>query len=320
MVIREKSFWAPASCDLGGIAAFRRFRELVDWADIMHFHFPWPFADLLNWAVRSRKPKILTYHSDIIRQKLLGALYAPLMANTLRSMDAVIATSPAYATTSAYLRRNVSPDRLRVIPLGIEDRINTPLALPDIDHWLGRWGIAGQPYVLALGVLRYYKGLHTLIDAAAAIQGMIVIAGTGPEEKNLQEQIARRGVKNIIFVGQVSDDEKTVLLSHCRALVLASHLRSEAFGMVLVEASMHGKPMVCCEVGTGTSFVNAHNETGFVISPENHVELAQAINTLLLETELARSMGRAARKRYECLFSGNALGQAYADLYWSVIG
>lgn len=89
--------------------------------------------------------------------------------------------------------------------------------------------------------------------------------------------------------------------------------------MVLVEASMMGKPMVTCEIGTGTSFVNLHDETGFVVPPESPVALAQAMNALLGDGMLAENLGHAARRRYEALFSGPALGRAYAQLYQDVL-
>jgi rhamnosyl/mannosyltransferase len=103
-------------------------------------------------------------------------------------------------------------------------------------------------------------------------------------------------------------------------LVLPSHLRSEAFGMVLVEAAMIGKPMISCEINTGTSFVNADGETGFVVEPGSPRALAEAMSRLLEDEALALQMGQAARRRYEQLFSGAALGQAYARLYRKVAG
>jgi glycosyltransferase involved in cell wall biosynthesis len=319
MVIREKSYGAPASCDLGGLAAFRRFQEMADWADILHFHFPWPFADLLNWATAPSKPRIITYHSDIVRQKMTGLLYAPLMRRTLGSMDAVIATSPGYVATSPFLQQYVTSDRLKVIALGIEEQAGEDNDTHIAKEYLRRWCLYGKPYVLALGVLRYYKGLHVLINAARAIQGTIVIAGCGPEGKKLLAQAADLGVKNVIFLGQVTDQEKSFLLHHCRSLVLASHLRSEAFGMVLVEAAMYGKPMVCCEIGTGTSYVNRHNETGFVVPPENPEALARAVNVFLRDEEVAKTMGQAARRRYESFFTAKILGQQYIDVYEKIV-
>jgi rhamnosyl/mannosyltransferase len=318
-VIREKSWAAPASCDLGGPSAVIRYREMVDWADVVHFHFPWPFADVLHLLGRTKKPTVMTYHSDIVRQKLLGTVYGPLMRRTLRSMSAVVATSPAYARTSETLAACVSKARLKTIPLGIIDYRDEPQS-PDVQRDLeSRLGLAaGEPYFLALGVLRYYKGLHTLVEAAPHVRGKIVIAGSGPERERLAALARERGASNVVFAGQVSHEEKIALLKGCRAMVLPSHLRSEAFGMVLVEAAMFSKPMVCCEVGSGTSFVNEDGVTGFVVPPESPRELAAAVNSFADDELLALEMGAAARERYERLFSGPALGEAYRSLYHEV--
>jgi rhamnosyl/mannosyltransferase len=164
-------------------------------------------------------------------------------------------------------------------------------------------------------VHRYYKGIHTLIEAARLTKANIIIAGSGPKTRELMEQVSSHALKNIIFTGQVTNSEKVSLFKKCRGFVLPSHLRSEAYGMVLVEASMFGKPMVSCEIGTGTSFINKDGLTGYVVPPESPVRLADAINALLEDESLAARMGAAARSRYEEMFSGEALGEAYSNLY-----
>lgn len=228
-------------------------------------------------------------------------------------MRAIVATSPAYAQTSPVLSDALLSERLRVIPLGIEEHSYPNEGDESI---LSRLGVAEPvPYFLFIGVLRYYKGLHSLVQAAASVNAKVVIAGSGPEEAVLREQAHRLRASNVIFAGQVTDQEKVTLLRHCRALVLPSHLRSEAFGMVLVEAAMLGKPMISCEIGTGTSYVNAHNVTGFVVPPESPKSLSEAMQALLEDDSLAVSMGRAARLHYEKHFSGSALGNAYRNLY-----
>lgn len=316
VTVRSRSWAAPASCDLGGVDSLIEFYRLQKWADVVHLHFPWPFADVLNLFKAANKPAVMTYHSDIVRQQVLSKLYGPLMRHTMRAMSAVIATSPAYAKTSPVLMRDVPPGRLRTIPLGIVDK---PEAAPDfVGQYASLDYAVHRPFLLALGVLRYYKGLHTLIHAARQINGNIVIAGSGPEDANLKELAKQLGITNIVFAGQVTDAQKTELLRQCTALVLPSHLRSEAFGMVLVEAAMFSKPMVCCEVGSGTSYVNLEGVTGLVVPPENPSKLANACNRILQDTVLAKSMGIAARARYEDLFSGVALGRAYSDLYTEV--
>ena len=317
-VTRSRSWAAPASCDIGGYDALKSFREEVDWADVIQYHFPWPFADVLHFMGRVRKPAVMTYHSDIVRQRMLGSFYAPLMKRMLGSMNAVVATSPTYALTSTVLTSCVSPERLKTIPLGIADYRDCLIDVRFECELLDRCSVRDKPFVLALGAMRYYKGFHTLVEAALTINAPIVIAGSGPEEQSLKKLAAEKGATNVIFVGQVSDKEKISLLRNCNVFALPSHLRSEAFGMVLVEASMFGKPMVSCEIGSGTSYVNKNGETGFVVHPESPSHFSDAVNSLLSNRSLEVKMGLAARKRYEQIFSNVALGRAYSTLYREV--
>jgi len=316
-VLRARSWAAPASCDLGGVTAFKRFAEACAQSDVVNYQFPWPFEDVLHAVVRPQIPAVLTYQSDVIRQKFLGVMYAPLMWRTLKAMRFIVAASPAYARTSPVLSHPSICGKVRVIPNGVVEESYSKEA----DHAVFD-RIKVEPteaYFLFIGVLRYYKGLHTLVQAANCINAKIVIAGSGPEGRNLKQLASQLGTKNIVFAGQVTEAEKVALLQSCKALILPSHLRSEAFGMVLVEAAMLGRPMISCEIGTGTSYVNAHEESGIVIPPERPDMLAQAMSQLLNETALAEAMGLAARARYERLFSGAALGKAYANLYREAI-
>ena len=312
-VVRSRSWLAPASCDIGARDAVVKFSECVKQADIVHYFFPWPFSDALHAVKNPKKPAVLTYISDVVRQKFLGALYSPLMWRTLKSMDIIIANCPAYAETSPVLSHPSIRDRVRIIPLGIDE---DSYPMDGDESIFQRINLnKKEPYLLFIGVLRYYKGLHTLIEAAENIDAKIVIAGSGPEGEKLRKMVNDNGLTNIIFSGQVTDKEKHSLLDNCRAFILPSHLRSEAYGMVLVEASMMSKPMVSCEIGTGTSFVNKHNETGFVVPPESPKELTKVVNVLLSDDRIAMLMGQNARKRYEELFSGEALGKAYSAVY-----
>jgi len=312
-VVRSRSWAAPASCDLGALDALAKFRRLARHANILHFWFPWPYADMMRAATQVRTPAVLTYVSDVVRQRWLGKAYAPLMWRTLRSMRAIVANCPAYARTSPVLAHPSIRDKVRIIPLGIVEESYPSAGDESVFSRLRL--AAGEPYFLFIGVLRYYKGLHTLIEAASRVKARIVIAGSGPEGGRLQALASQSGAANVSFAGQISDTEKVALLQRCQALVLPSHLRSEAYGMVLVEASIFGRPLISCEIGTGTSFVNAHEESGLVVRPESPAELAAAMNLLLADARLAESLGRGARARYERLFSGPALGRAYAELF-----
>lgn len=317
IVERRRSWLELASCDFGGPEAFAAFGAAAREADLVHYYFPWPFADLLH-LTEHKKPSLLTYISDIVRQKGLSQLYAPLMWRHLRSMDKIVYNAPNYAESSPILSHPSLKPRLQQISLGMAPDLLQTAPDPAI---LERLQLeTGKPFALFVGVLRYYKGLHSLIEAAAALPYPIVIAGDGPKAGDLRSQAAVRGLGNVMFTGAISEAEKVALLRACRVFVLPSHLRSEAFGMVLIEAAMHAKPLISCEIGTGTSYINADGETGFVLPPEDAPVLAEALNRLLGDEALANRLGQAAYQRYARLFDGRTMGQAYADLYRRVLG
>lgn len=311
-VYRARLAAEVASCSMG-VGLLSHFRELEAWADVVHYHFPWPFADVVRLWSRSRKPSIVTYHSDIVRQRWLGLAYQPLMRKFLADVDRIVATSPNYAQSSAVLQRY--KNKLAVVPLGLEER-SYPLCdaalVADVEARFGR------EFFLFIGVLREYKGLQFLIEAAKDLPCPIVIAGSGPQEYLLKAQA--RDCGNVHFLGRISDEVKIALLHSCRAVVLPSHLRSEAFGVFLLEAAMLGKPMITAETGTGTSFVNLDNETGLICRAADANSLRQAILRLHANDFFCRSAGENARKRFSSLFTAAAMGREYAEIYRSVCG
>lgn len=310
-VTQVKRHLEIASCSIS-LSAMAAFRQQAAWADVLHYHFPWPLGDVLHLLNRdvTSKPTLISYHSDVVRQKMLFALYRPLMWKFLARVDAVVATSPNYVRNSSLLRQ--LGDKVRVIPIGINER-----ELPTVDPQ--RVGEIqrqfGDNFCFFVGVLRYYKGLTHLLEAAKLTGVTIVIAGAGPEEKALKQIKEEQGLDHVHFVGRISDEDKMAYLAACRALVFPSHLPSEAFGISLVEAAIVGKPMISCEIGTGTTYVNVHGETGLVIPPADAPALAQAMDTVAGDGELAKALGQGARQRYEELFTGELMGRQFADLY-----
>nr|WP_082709103.1 glycosyltransferase [Marinobacterium profundum] len=290
------------------------FKKLVDWADIVHYHCPWPVADLFHLLTGVKKPSVVTYHSDIIRQRLLRRLYSPLMHEFLRSVDCIVATSPQYRDTSPVLRRY--QEKTRVIPIGI-DKASYPSVHQSLEaEWQVR---VGQDFFFFIGVLRYYKGLDILIKAAAQSGLPVVIAGAGPEADTLKTQANMAGAASVRFLGRISDDDKIALLSLCRAFVLPSYLRSEAFGVCLLEAQMMAKPLITAEIGSGMSYVNQHRETGLIVPPRNPQALADAMHQLSSDAAFASRLGRGGRERFEQLFTGARMGEAYAALYQNLL-
>ena len=292
------------------LRAFRKFSALAAEADIVHYHFPWPFADVVHLATRVTKPSVVTYHSDIVRQARLMPFYRPLMNRFLGSVDLIVATSPDYVATSETLRRY--RDKVRVVPIGL-DPATYPTPEPAVlAQWRNR---IGDDFVLFVGALRYYKGLHILLDAVKDSAIPVVIVGTGPLEAELRRRIAERGLENVRMTGALPDRDKIALLDLCRAFVFPSHLRSEAFGISLLEAAMFGKPMVTAEIGTGTSYVNRHGETGLIVPPDDAAALRVALQQLTDDRALAADMGARARQRFLSHFTLETMVDGYMTLY-----
>jgi len=290
------------------LAALKRFAQLAAEVDIVHYHFPWPFMDLAHFVTRMNKPCVVTYHSDIVRYKTLLQLYRPLMHRFLSSVDAIVATSPNYLQTSSVLAGY--KDKTQVIPIGL-DKNNYPTPSPALmEKWQKQ---IGGRFFLFVGAFRYYKGLHILLDAARGTDYPIVIVGAGPIEQELKQRVQEQGLRNVIFLGIVGDEDKVALLQLCHAIVFPSHLRSEAFGISLLEGAMYSKPMISSEIGTGTSYINNHRETGLVVPPSDPDAFRLAMQQLWDDPELARTMGARAQARYQKLFTARVMGEGYAS-------
>ncbi|MFC0131169.1 glycosyl transferase family 1 [Massilia eurypsychrophila] len=295
-------------------AAFGELRRRAAECDVVHYHFPWPFMDLAHFVAGIDKPTLVTYHSDIVRQKALLRLYQPLKHKFLRSVDTIVATSPNYLASSAVLDRY--RDKTRTITYGLDKSIYPPAEPARLDKWRAA---VGEKFFLFVGVLRYYKGLHILLDAVAGSDYPVVIVGAGPIEEELKAHAARLGLKHVMFVGKLDDADKVALLTLCYAVAFPSHLRSEAFGISLLEGAMYGKPMISSEIGTGTSYINIHDETGLVVPPSDPQAFGAAMRTLWDNPALAEAMGKRAEERYQQLFTAERMASSYLALYQELV-
>jgi glycosyltransferase involved in cell wall biosynthesis len=302
-----------ASTDFS-LGAFQKFSELIKKADLVHYHFPWPFMDLLHFVSRHKKPSVVTYHSDIVKQKTLLKLYRPLMNRFLKSVDAIVATSPNYQETSDVLQKFQA--KTEVIPIGLDQTLYPKPSKDKCQFWRSE---LGERFFLFIGVLRYYKGLHILLDALALGDFPTVIVGAGPIENDLRAKALQLGLKNVRFLGRISDEDKVAIMSLSYAILCPSHLRSEAFGISLLEGAMFGKPMISCEIGTGTSFINCNQETGIVVPPSSPIELHKAMACLWKSTELAQQMGKKAGEHFGQLFTAERMRESYRNLYGRVL-
>ena len=147
-----------------------------------------------------------------------------------------------------------------------------------------------------------------------------MILGAGPIEAELKAHALKLGVHNIHFLGFQPEEDKIALLELCSAVLFPSHLRSEAFGVLLLEGALYGKPLISSEIGTGTSYINIDKETGIVVPPSAPAALRQAMDYLWNNPEEAKAMGQRAEARYWKLFTAGQMARSYVALYKEILG
>lgn len=236
------------------------------------------------------------------------------MFTFLGDVNHIVATSPNYLSTSGVLEK--FQNKVSVIPIGLNKMMYPEPTHKKLSYWSTKFG---SKFFLFVGVLRYYKGLSILIEAAQTTDYPIVIVGAGPIMDELKAQIVKLRLKNVFLLGYLQDDDKVALLTLCFGIVFPSHLRSEAFGVSLLEGAMFGKPMISSEIGTGTSFINIHGKTGLVVPPSNPFALRQAMKYLWENPEKASEMGRLAESRYWQYFTSDKMVNSYVDLYENLL-
>jgi rhamnosyl/mannosyltransferase len=278
-------FWGmPISFDF-----FRLFKKLSKKVDIIDFHHPFPLGDLGIFLFRPKARLIVHYHSDIVRQRIFNFFYKPLIFNTLKKAKKIIVSNPNLIESSSYLQK--FKEKCEVISFGVNLEKFKKFDLEKVRKIKEKYG----DFVLFVGRLNYYKGLHYLIDAMKGVKANLVIVGEGPEKSNLLSHISNLKLENKIFLLPFQPEEELVnYYRACSVFVLPSIFKSEAFGLVLIEAMACGKPMISTELGTGTSFVNRNGVTGFVVPPRDSGALAEAINKILSDKELAQKFGKNA--------------------------
>ena len=286
--------------------------KLGEKADILHFHFPNPTAEISYLISGLNRKIVVTYHSDIIRQARLLKIYSPFLKQFLKKADDIIITSPNYLETSPYLADFKSKSTLVPFGINLSEFDSNFLEKKKIENIRNQYGHS----MLFIGKFRYYKGLHVLIKSMKTVEGKLLLIGSGPLEADLKRQASKLHLDHkIIFLGELTDSEKINYLHACDVFVLPSIYRSEAFGIVQLEAMACSKPVVCTELGTGTSFVNQHEKTGLVVKPNDHDALSQSINHILRNPDIKERYGKAGYERVSNYFSQERMVHEVISVY-----
>lgn len=281
-------------------------------ADIVHLHLPHPTALLSYLASGHKGPLVITYHSDIIRQRILGKVFWPFLKRGLARADAIIVGSPNYLASSPVLQRFA--DRCRVVPFGIP---LTPFEHPDMQQVAAIRARFPKPLILAVGRLVYYKGFEYLVRAMRDVAGHLLIVGKGPLHSKLLAEAQTAGVSDRVTI--LDDVQDVVPYYHAAdVFALPSIARSEAFGIVQLEAMACGKPVVNTNLDSGVPFVSVDGATGLTVPPADADALSQALNKLLKNPALRTYYGNAGRRRVIDRFSLKTMTAQTLHIYQQI--
>lgn len=286
-------------------AMIRWMRRHASEYDLIHVHHPDPMACLALRLSGYKGRVIVHYHSDILKQKTLLKLYAPLQKWLLKRAERIIGTTPVYVAESPWLQD--FQDKTCYLPIGIEDTMRLDPAPQADPH-----------FIFSLGRLVEYKGYRYLIEAAKYLPSdyKIEIGGSGPLKDELQAYIDSEGLGGkVSLLGFVSDEDVRVKFNCCGLFVLPSVMKTEAFGIVQIEAMSCEKPVIATTIpGSGTSWVNAHGESGLNVPPCDAHALADAIVAICSDPMVRETYAMHARERFEALYTLDAMVDGYFNL------
>jgi glycosyltransferase involved in cell wall biosynthesis len=264
--------------------------------DILHLHSPYPWGELCYLSSRLDVPSVVLYHSDIVRQKRMLAVYRPFLERFLDRVDLIMTSSPNMIEGSELLAARA--DKCRVVPFGLPlDRL---AATPAIERRAAelRARHQGRKIVLFVGRMVYYKGVDVLVQAMAGVDADLVLVGGGPLEDGLRRLAADAGIASrVYFLPTLLDDELHAWYHAADVFCLPSVARSEAFGLVQIEAHAAGTPVVSTALPTGVTFANLDGKTGLIVPPSDVLALREALARLTSDDRLRARLGRQAQAR-----------------------
>lgn len=304
--------WVKAAATMISPMMIWRLGKVARRYDIIHVHHPDPMACLALLLSGYRGKVVLHWHSDIQKQKTLLRLYLPLQRWLLRRADRVVGTTPVYLAESPFL--GGVQGKTRCLPIGVRAMSPAPEAVETI-----RRAYPGKRIVFSLGRLVAYKGYCYLVEAAKYLRDdcVVLIGGTGALREELEAQILREGLRDKVrLLGRVSDEDLPAYYGACDVFCLSSVMKTEAFGIVQIEAMSCGKPVVATRIPhSGVAWVNQHGVSGINVEPRDAKALAQAIDLLTHDETTYRRYSEGAARRYRELFTQERMIDECMKLY-----
>lgn len=284
--------------------------------DIVHLHFPDPLGQLAAMALPRSVKRVISWHSDIVKQQTALRLYRPLLHPFVRDADAIVGASPQHFSSSQQMVAGKAGQLREVIPYGFDA---AALEWTDAAR-VRQQALASErrtsPVIFTVGRHVYYKGFDVLIRALRSVDAELWIGGRGPLTEQWRRVAHDAGVADRVrFAGFIPDDELVAWYDACDVFCMPSTQRAEQFGLVQLEAMHLGKPVVATRLGTGVEFVTLEDVTGLLVAPGNEAGLAAALNRLLRDRALRERLGAAGRRRVQEVFTVEEMVGKTVGLY-----
>jgi glycosyltransferase involved in cell wall biosynthesis len=298
-------------------------RELRDRrCNLLHVHAPNPWGDLAALSSPATVPVVMTWHSDIVRQRKLLKIYRTIQRRALERADRIVVYTPKHYESSEQLHQFDLSKKISLVPIGIDfDRLDPRLAREETALALGNFS-RGRSVILTVGRHVYYKGYEYLLSAMSKLRSdaVLVMVGTGLLTDALKRQADELGIRSrVLFLGEADNASLASAFHHCDVFCLPSIEPSEAFGIASAEAMACGKPTVVCELNNGVNYLNQAGRTGLSVPPRDAAALADALDILLRDDGQRLRMGAAANAWVRSQFSIAAMKDGTTRLYESLI-
>jgi len=300
---------------------FGTLRKLSKQQDVIHLHMPFPIGDLACLLSGYKGKIVLWWHSDVVRQKKLLLLYKPVMKRMLKRADAIVVATQGHIDGSAYLKPY--QEKCYFIPYGVD---------PSIEEKADQYIAEQKAYqktqnnqnptrFLFVGRYAYYKGCDVLLEAFVKVNNAeLIMAGSGGREEELKQKAKELGIaERTFFTGKMTEEELCKQYAECDVFVLPSTARSEAFGIVQIEAMAFGKPVINTMLPSGVPYVSIHNETGLTVEPGDVDNLAEAMQWMVEHKEERLQMGERARTRMKAEYQLEKMTTRTLELYKELV-
>lgn len=293
------------------------FRKMAKTADIVHCHLPFPLSDIACLLSKYKGKVVISWHSDVVKQKKLMFFYKPIMNAFLKRADRIFVATPGHIDGSAYLKPY--REKCSIVPYGLDiSAYENAEFSPVLSNKLT---VSSSKKLLFTGRLVYYKGIDVLLRALKYTTDCeLFIAGDGVLHEMLLQEAQKSGITDRVhFLGVLSDSDLKSAMHDCDVFILPSVENSEAFGIVQMEAMVYGKPVINTSLPTGVPYVSLDGVSGITVPPKDEKALGEAIEKLVHDDILREQYGKKAYELVREKYAMEKVISRIEDIYTELI-